>query len=85
MMHRPENFKIKIALVCLLVIVAWLMAGCNDFEREMIIKKQQVEKYPFTICDKSESLLICDSAELTNCWGYLEEEPIITLEEKHEI
>ena len=34
-MHRPKNFKIKIGLVCLLVIVAWLMAGCSKFEEQL--------------------------------------------------
>jgi hypothetical protein len=29
------------------------------------------------MCDKSESLLICDSADLDNCVGYLEDKPII--------
>ena len=81
MMHRPENFKIKIALVCLLVIVAWLMAGCSEFEREMMMKKQDMEKYPFAMCDENESLLICDSEDLTHCWGYLKDEPVIILEE----
>jgi hypothetical protein len=59
------------------------VTGCSEFEREMMMKKQNMEKHPFTMCDKNESLLICDSAELTNCWGYLEDEPIITLEEQH--
>jgi hypothetical protein len=36
-----------------------------------------MEGYPFTMCDENESLLVCDSAELTNCWGYLEDKPII--------
>jgi hypothetical protein len=62
-------FIIAIALVILLT-------GCSEFEREMMIKKQHMEK-PFTMCDESESLLICDSAELTHCWGYLEDKPII--------
>jgi len=67
---------IAIALVALLT-------GCDEFEREMLIKKQNMEGYPFTMCDENESLLICDSAELTHCWGYLEEEPIITKEEQY--
>ena len=27
-MYRPKNFKIKIGLVCLLVITMWLLSAC---------------------------------------------------------
>ena len=54
-----------------------LLTGCAEFEKEMMIKRQYMESPPFTMCDESESLLICDSAELTNCWGYLEDKPIM--------
>ena len=53
------------------------ITGCSEFEKEMMMKRQNIEGYPFTMCDKNESLLICDTAKLENCWGYLEDEPII--------
>jgi hypothetical protein len=33
------------------------------------------------LCDKNESLLICDSADLNNCAGYLTEDKPIIIEE----
>ena len=57
------------------------VTGCDEFEREMMIKKQNMEGYPFTMCDENESLLICDSAELTNCHGYLKDKPLMLEED----
>jgi hypothetical protein len=77
-MKRELKF---LTLAIILFVISILLYGCEEFEREMMIKKQNMGEYPFTLCDENESLLICDSAELTNCWGYLEDKPIITLEE----
>ena len=70
----------KYMFISFLFLLATI-TGCSEFEKEMMMKRQNIEGYPFTMCDKNESLLICDSEDLVHCWGYLEEEPIITLEE----
>ena len=64
-----------------ILLIAFILTGCSEFEKEMLIKKQYMKEYPFTTCDKNESLLICDSASLDECWGYLKNEPIIKTEE----
>ena len=53
--------------------LALLVSGCSALEQKML-------RPPYTLCDENESLLICDSAELNSCVGYLEDKPI-TLEE----
>jgi hypothetical protein len=58
----------------LIIILALALTGCSALE-------QKFERPPYTLCDENESLLICDSAELTNCVGYLEDKSITTLEE----
>ena len=70
--------KLKIILIAFII---GAISSCSEFERELLIKKEQVEGYPFTMCDKNESLLICDSAELKNCWGYIEEGSVTDLQE----
>jgi hypothetical protein len=70
----------KYMFISFLFVLA-TVTGCSEFEKEMMIKKQYMEDYPFTICDENESLLICDSADLTNCHGYLKDKPIILEED----
>ena len=53
-----------------LIVLVLLLTGCSALQEKFV-------KPPYTMCDKNESLLICDSAELTHCWGYLEDKPII--------
>ena len=57
----------------LILILALFLTGCSALE-------QKLTRPPYCLCDESESLLICDSAELNSCVGYLEDKPI-TLEE----
>jgi hypothetical protein len=58
-----------------LIVLVLLLTGCSALEKKF------VSPAPFYMCDKNESLLMCDSADLDNCWGYLEDKPIITTEE----
>ena len=53
-----------------LIVLVLLLTGCSALE-EKLMKDRHM------ICDKSESLLICDSAKLDSCVGYLEDKPII--------
>ena len=57
----------------LMIILALALTGCSALEQKML-------RPPYTLCDENESLLICDSAELKNCVGFLEDKPI-TIEE----
>ena len=54
-----------------LIVLVVLLTGCSMLEEKF------VQPPPFYTCDKSEQLLICDSAELTDCAGYLKDKPII--------
>ena len=58
-----------------LMVLVLFLAGCHMFEEKL------AEPPPFYTCDKSETLLVCDTAELKDCWGYLEDKPIIMIEE----
>jgi len=58
-----------------LMILVLFLTGCSAFEHKMA-------RSPHMMCDENESLLICDSADLEHCAGYLEETPIIILEER---
>jgi len=62
-------------LKTLTIILALLLtlSGCSALE-------QKLTRPPYTLCDENESLLICDSAKLESCVGFLEDKPI-TLEE----
>jgi ABC-type molybdate transport system substrate-binding protein len=75
------KWLLKALLISIVLMCIFIVTGCSEFEKEMLIKKQYMEEYPFTTCDKNESLLICDSASLDECWGYLKNEPIIKTEE----
>jgi len=70
----------KYMFISFLFVLA-TVTGCAELERELIIKRQNIEEYPFTLCDENESLLICDSAELTNCHGYLKDKPLMLEED----
>jgi hypothetical protein len=79
-MRKYFNWAMSLTILTYLIIaiaLVILLTGCSEFEKEMMIKRQYMESYPFTMCDENESLLICDSEDLVHCWGYLEEEPII--------
>ena len=53
-----------------LIVLVLLLTGCSALQEKFV-------KPPHTLCDKTESLLICDSANLDSCAGYLEDKPII--------
>ena len=57
-----------------LIVLVLLLTGCSALQEKFV-------KPPHTMCDKNESLLICDSADLENCAGYLTEDKLISLEE----
>jgi len=61
-------------LKTLIIILALALTGCSALE-------QKLTRPPYTLCDENESLLICDSAELKNCVGFLEDKPITIIEE----
>ena len=63
----------------LTLILALALTGCSALEQKLSYPPNTL--LPNTVCEKNESLLMCDSAELDNCWGYLEDEPLITIEE----
>ncbi len=54
-----------------LIVLVLFLAGCHMFEEKL------AEPPPFYTCEATESLLICDSADLTECDGYLKDKPII--------
>ena len=58
----------------LILILALALTGCSALE-------QKLRYPPNTVCEKNESLLICDSAKLESCVGYYKEDKPITLEE----
>ena len=55
-----------------LILLVLLLTGCSALEEKLM-------KDHYMVCDKSESLLMCDSTD--NCVGYLEDKPIIIIEE----
>ena len=58
-----------------LIVLVVFLTGCSALEEKL------TQPPPFYMCDKNETLLMCDSADVDNCWGYLEDKPIIIIEE----
>ena len=58
-----------------LIVLVVLLTGCSALEEKL------TQPPPFYMCDKSEQLLICDTADLTECDGYLKDKPITIIEE----
>ena len=63
----------------LILILALAITGCSALEQKLSYPPNTL--LPNTVCEKNESILMCDSAELDNCWGYLEDKPLIIIEE----
>jgi hypothetical protein len=63
----------------LTLILALALTGCSALEQKLRYPPNTL--LPNTVCEKNESLLMCDSTELDNCWGYLEDKPLIIIEE----
>jgi len=63
--------------------LALLVSGCSALENKLTHYSEPLLEPPDVIgkCDEAETLLICYDASLTDCWGYLEDEPIITIKE----
>jgi hypothetical protein len=66
--------------------LALLVSGCSAFENKLMNYSEPLLEPPTVIspscmCDKAETLLICADESLTDCWGFLEDKPIITIEE----
>lgn len=57
-----------------LIVLVLLLTGCSALQEKFV-------KPPHTMCDKNESLLICDSADLDSCAGFLTEDRPIIIEE----
>ena len=55
--------KLKIILIAFII---GAISGCSELERQLVMQK------PNMTCDKSESLLICESEKLEDCYGYIE-------------
>ena len=58
----------------LIIILALALTGCSALEQKLT---RPLVIPPDTICEETEQLLICDSAELDSCWGNLEDESLI--------
>jgi|TARA_R100001463_G_scaffold112018_1_gene166994 hypothetical protein len=59
-------------LKTLIIILALALTGCNELG---------VAPPPFYVCEENESLLFCDDESLTECQGFLEDKPLIIIEE----
>ena len=55
-----------------------LLTGCSVMQNKMD-EMNGLSCVPpvHSVCEPNESLLICDSADLTECDGYLKDKPII--------
>ena len=70
----------------LIIILALALTGCSAFENKLMHYSEPLIEPPDVIgtyckCDEAETLLICYDASLTDCWGYLEDKPLIIIEE----
>jgi hypothetical protein len=66
--------------------LALLVSGCSAIESKLTHYSEPLLEPPDVIgvhckCEEAETLLICYDASLTDCWGYLEDKPLITIEE----
>jgi len=73
-------------LKTLIIILALALTGCSAFENKLMHYSEPLIEPPDVIgtyckCDEAETLLICYDASLTDCWGYLEDKPLIIIEE----
>ena len=60
-----------------IIILALLLSSCADFERKMHEAQQlQCKKPIHSMCKPNESLLICNTADKTDCYGWIKEETI---------
>ena len=70
-----------IILIIVLQVIVISITGCSMLEEKM--NRAQGLSCPTTvhsICEPNESLLICDSADKTECYGQLREEKVWIIE-----
>jgi hypothetical protein len=57
-----------------IILVALLLSSCADFERKMHNAQQlQCQSPIYSKCEVNETLLICDTADKTDCYGWIKE------------
>ena len=70
----------------LTIILALALTGCSAFENKLTHYSEPLLEPPDVIgvhcvCDKPEELLICTDESLTDCQGFLDDKPLIIIEE----
>ena len=67
--------------VLLVVVMMFLLTGCSVFQDKMNrINGLSCTPPIHSVCEPNESLLICDSADKTECYGKLREEKVWIIE-----
>ena len=65
--------------------LALLVSGCSALENKLThyseLEPPDVIQDVHCVCDKPEQLLICTDESLTDSQGFLEDEPLIIIEE----
>ena len=66
--------------------LALLVSGCSALENKLQHASDPLLEPPDVIgvhcvCDKPEELLICTDESLTDCQGFLDDKPLIIIEE----
>ena len=66
--------------------LALLVSGCSALENKLMYYSEPLLEPPDVIgvhcvCDKPEQLLICTDESLTDCQGFLDDKPLIIIEE----
>ena len=56
-----------------ILVIALLLTGCGTFN--------SLSYPPNTLCEPNEQLLVCNSSDLTDCYGYLKDKPVDIFEE----
>ena len=68
--------------VIAIIFISVILISCTDFERKMYEAQQlQCKKPIHSMCEPNETLLICDTANKTECYGKLIEEKVWIKEE----
>ena len=70
----------------LTLIFALALTGCSALENKLMHASDPLLEPPDIIgthcmCDEAETLLICTDESLTECQGFLEDKPLIIIEE----
>ena len=69
----------------LTIILALALTGCSVLENKLQHASEALEPPDVIgvhcVCDKPEELLICTDESLTDCQGFLDDKPLIIIEE----